>query len=153
MKRKRIHHVGVVLPTLDAVNNVMTMFGLEKDYGGYVESYQADLIFTKYGEHESPIEFIIPHEGSILKKFNDGKGGIAHIAFEVEDVEAVRREFEAKGLQMLEQKAVRGTDDIIVNFLRPKFSEHVLFEFVQTVAPINRNAGEKGSPEHAVAGN
>lgn len=140
MQRKRIHHVGVVLPTLEAVNQVMTMFGLEKDYGGYVESYQADLIFTKYGEHESPIEFIIPHEGSVLKKFNDGKGGIAHIAFEVEDVEAVRREFEAKGMQMLEQKAVKGTDDIIVNFLRPRYSEHILFEFVQTVAPINRNA-------------
>jgi methylmalonyl-CoA/ethylmalonyl-CoA epimerase len=140
MQRKRIHHVGVVLPTLEAVNHVMTMFGLEKDYGGYVESYQADLIFTKYGEHESPIEFIIPHEGSVLAKFNDGKGGIAHIAFEVEDVEAVRREFEGKGLQMLEKKAVKGTDDIIVNFLRPKFSERVLFEFVQTVAPINRKA-------------
>jgi methylmalonyl-CoA/ethylmalonyl-CoA epimerase len=138
MKRKRIHHVGVVLPTLEAVDHLMTLFGLEKDYQGYVESYQADLVFTKHGENESPIEFIVPHEGSVLKNFNDGKGGIAHIAFEVEDVEAVRREFEAKGLGMLEQQAVKGTDDIVVNFLRPRFSEHILFEFVQTVAPINR---------------
>jgi lactoylglutathione lyase/methylmalonyl-CoA/ethylmalonyl-CoA epimerase len=140
MKRKRIHHVGVVLPTLEAVNQIMTVFGLEKDYQGYVESYQADLIFTKYGEHESPIEFIIPHEGSVLKEFNGGKGGIAHIAFEVDDVEAVRREFEAKGLHMLEQKAVKGTDDLIINFMRPRYSEHILFEFVQTVAPIKRGA-------------
>ena len=140
MKRKRIHHVGVVLPTLEAVNQIMTMFGLEKDYQGYVESYQADLIFTKYGEHESPIEFIIPHEGSVLKEFNGGKGGIAHIAFEVDDVEAVRREFEAKGLHMLEQRAVKGTDDLIINFMRPRYSEHILFEFVQTVAPIKRGA-------------
>jgi methylmalonyl-CoA/ethylmalonyl-CoA epimerase len=135
VKRTRIHHVGVVLPTLHAVNHLMTMFGLEKDYQGFVEAYQADLIFTKYGDHESPIEFIVPHEGSVLKKFNDGKGGIAHIAFEVDDVEAVRREFEAKGLHMLEQKAVKGTDDLIINFLRPRYSEHVLFEFVQTVPP------------------
>lgn len=140
MQRKRIHHVGVVLPSLEAVEDVMSLFGLEKDYGGYVESYQADLIFTKYGEHESPIEFIVPHEGSVLKKFNDGKGGIAHIAWEVEDVEEVRREFEAKGLGMLEQKAVKGTDDIVVNFMRPRCSEHILFEFVQRVAPIRRDA-------------
>jgi methylmalonyl-CoA/ethylmalonyl-CoA epimerase len=140
MQRKRIHHVGVVLPTLEAVKDVMTLFGLEKDYGGYVESYQADLIFTKYGEHESPIEFIIPHEGSVLKDFNGGKGGIAHIAFEVDDIEAVRREFEAKGRHMLEQKAVKGTDDIVVNFMRPRYSDHILFEFVQTVAPIKRGA-------------
>lgn len=142
MQRKRIHHVGVVLPTLEAVSHIMTMFGLEEDYRGFVEAYQADLIFTKYGDHESPIEFIIPHEGSVLKKFNDGKGGIAHIAFEVEDVEEVRREFEAKGLQMLEQKAVKGTDDLIINFMRPRYSEHILFEFVQTVGPINRSDEE-----------
>jgi methylmalonyl-CoA/ethylmalonyl-CoA epimerase len=140
MQRKRIHHVGVVLPTLEAVEDIMSLFGLEKDYSGYVESYQADLIFTKYGEHESPIEFIVPHEGSHLKEFNNGKGGIAHIAFEVDDVEAVRREFEAKGRHMLEQKAVKGTDDIVVNFMRPKYSDHILFEFVQTVAPIKRGA-------------
>jgi methylmalonyl-CoA/ethylmalonyl-CoA epimerase len=140
MQRKRIHHVGIVVPTMEAVNHLMTMFGFEKDYQGYVESYQADLVFTKYGEHESPIEFIVPHEGSVLAKFNEGKGGIAHIAFEVDDVEAVSREFEAKGLQMLEKHAVKGTDDIIVNFMRPKFSEHILFEFVQTVAPIHRAA-------------
>jgi lactoylglutathione lyase/methylmalonyl-CoA/ethylmalonyl-CoA epimerase len=123
---------------MEAVEHLMQLFGLEKDYSGFVESYQADLIFTKYGEDESPIEFIIPHEGSVLKNFNNGKGGIAHVAFEVADVEAVRRDFEAKGMQMLEKKAVKGTDDIIVNFLRPKFSEHVLFEFVQSVAPIKR---------------
>jgi lactoylglutathione lyase/methylmalonyl-CoA/ethylmalonyl-CoA epimerase len=139
MTRKRLHHVGIVLPTMDAVDHVMTMFGFEKDYQGFVEAYQADLIFTKYGEHESPIEFIVPHEGSVLKEFNGGKGGIAHIALEVDDVEAVRREFEAKGLHLLEQKAVKGTDDIIINFLRPRYSEHILVEFIQTVAPIRRN--------------
>ena len=140
MTRKRLHHVGIVLPTMDAVDHVMTMFGFEKDYQGFVEAYQADLIFTKYGEHESPIEFIVPHEGSVLKEFNGGKGGIAHIALEVDDVEAVRREFEAKGLHLLEQKAVKGTDDIIINFLRPRYSEHILVEFIQTVAPIKRDS-------------
>jgi len=130
MTRKRLHHVGIVLPSMDAVEHVMTMFGFEKDYQGFVEAYQADLIFTKYGEHESPIEFIVPYEGSVLKEFNGGKGGIAHIGLE-DDVESVRREFEAKGLEMLEQKAVKGTDDIIVNFLRPKYSEHILVEFIQ----------------------
>jgi methylmalonyl-CoA/ethylmalonyl-CoA epimerase len=140
MQRKRLHHVGIVLPTCEAVTHLMDLFGLEEDYRGYVEAYEAVLIFTKHGEQESAIEFIVPDKESVLAKFNDGKGGIAHIAFEVADVEAVRREFEAKGLQMLEQKAVKGTDDIVVNFLRPKFSERILVELVQTVAPIKRAA-------------
>ena len=138
MKPMRIHHIGVVLPTMEKVKNVMDLLGLEVDYTGYVKSYSADLVFTKYGEHDSPIEFIIPREG-VLTEFNNGKGGIAHIAFEVDDVEAVRAEFAAKGMEMLEEKAVEGTSDLMVNFLRPKYSEGLLFEFVQTVGPIDRN--------------
>ena len=97
MKPLRMHHVGVVLPTVEQAERLIKLFGLEVDYRGYVKSYHADLIFTKYGPRESPIEFIIPHEG-VLTRFNGGKGGIAHIAFEVEDVEAASRELEAQGL-------------------------------------------------------
>ncbi|EJF40695.1 MULTISPECIES: VOC family protein [Eubacteriales] len=136
----RMHHVGVVLPTVEQAEHLIDLLGLEVDYRGYVKSYHADLIFTKYGPMmESPIEFIIPHEG-VLTKFNNGKGGIAHIAFEVEDVEAASQELRGKGLEMLEPEAVEGTSDIIVNFLRPRYSEGILIELVQTVAPIDRGA-------------
>ncbi|AYF54627.1 VOC family protein [Clostridium botulinum C] len=137
MKPMRLHHVGIILPTLEAAHRFLEKFGLEVDYQGFVEAYHADLIFTKYNENESPLELIIPKEG-VLTEFNDGKGGIAHIAFEVEDVEAVRKEYESKGMKMLEGKAVPGTSDIIVNFLRPKYGEGILVEFVETVAPIQR---------------
>lgn len=140
MKPMRMHHVGIVLPTVEQAEHLIDLLGLEVDYRGYVKSYHADLIFTKYGPMmESPIEFIIPHEG-VLTKFNNGKGGIAHIAFEVEDVEAASQELRDKGLEMLEPEAVEGTSDIIVNFLRPRYSEGILIELVQTVAPIDRGA-------------
>ncbi|WP_312419841.1 VOC family protein [Anaerospora hongkongensis] len=137
MKPMRLHHVGIVLPTVEQAHSLMENIGLEVDYTGFVEAYHADLIFTKYNDQESPLEFIIPKEG-VLTKFNGGKGGIAHLAFEVEDVAAVSKELEAKGLGMLEQHPVQGTSDIIVNFVRPKFTEGILIEFVQTVAPIKR---------------
>lgn len=136
MKPMRLHHVGIVLPTLEKAHQFMQNNGLEIDYAGYVDAYQADLIFTKFGDYASPIEMIIPHSG-VLTKFNGGRGGIAHIAFEVDDVEGVRKEMEAKcpGC-MLEQKAVQGTDDIIVNFRRPSTNQGILVEYVQTTAPI-----------------
>ena len=62
MKPLRMHHVGVVLPTVEQAEHLIELFGLEVDYRGYVKSYHADLIFTKYWPRESPIEFIIPHE-------------------------------------------------------------------------------------------
>ena len=141
MKPLRMHHVGVVLPAIEQAERLIKLFGLKVDYRGYVKSYHADLIFTQYGPNESPIEFIIPHEG-VLTKFNNGKGGIAHIAFEVEDVVAASRELEEQGLEMLEPAPVEGTSDIIVNFLRPRYSEGILFELVQTVGPIDRSGGD-----------
>lgn len=138
MKPMRLHHIGIIIPTLEAAETFLTQFGLQKDYSGYVKAYQAHLIFTKHNENESPLELIVPTAG-VLTSFNNGKGGIHHIAFEVDDVEAVRKEYEEKGMQMLEEKAVEGTSDIIVNFLRPRFSNGILVEFVQTVAPIDRS--------------
>ena len=138
MKPMRMHHVGIVLNTREAADNFLETFGLEVDYEGFVEAYKAELIFTKYTENESPVELIIPTEDSVLKNFNDGKGGIAHIAYEVDDIEAVRQDFESKGMEMLEGSAVPGTSDIIVNFLKPKYGQGILVEYVETVAPIQR---------------
>ena len=136
----RLHHVGIVLPSMEKAHEFLKTNGLEVDYAGFVNAYHAHLVFTKKGENDSsPIEMIMPTEG-VLTKFNDGKGGIAHIAFEVEDVEAVRQhmEKECPGC-MLEKKAVQGTDDIIVNFRRPSTNQGILVEYVQTNAPINRS--------------
>lgn len=55
MKPMRMHHVGIVLPEKSYAQDLIDMFGLEVDYTGFVNAYSADLIFTKYGEKESPI--------------------------------------------------------------------------------------------------
>lgn len=127
----KLHHVGIVV-SLEKAKNFMEKFGLEPEFSEYVESYQADCIFTKRREDESYVELVIPRAG-VLTEYNNGKGGIHHIAFEVDDVEQVRQAYEEKGLQMLEKAAVPGAGGIIVNFLRPRFGEGILVEFVQKV--------------------
>jgi lactoylglutathione lyase/methylmalonyl-CoA/ethylmalonyl-CoA epimerase len=130
------------MPTEEDARDIMKMFGLEEDHVGYVDCYQTDVIFTKAGAHESPIEFIIPKGTSVLKDFNGGKGGIAHICFEVDDAEGVSRELESKGCKMLESPCRQagiarrdGSDahELKINFLRPKYAHGLLFEFVQRV--------------------
>ena len=88
--RMRMHHVGIVLPTIEAAKDVMDIIGAEVDYTGYVKAYTADLIFTKHGAYESPIEFIIPR-GGVLAEYNKGRGGIAHICIEVNDIKGRNR--------------------------------------------------------------
>lgn len=132
MKPMRLHHVGIIMPTMEKAEQFLEQFGLETDYVEYVDAYSAHCLFTKYSENESPVELIIP-TGGVLTEFRGGKGGLHHIAFEVEDVEAVKTEYEEKGLEMLEEIPVTGAGGIIVNFLRPRCGFGVLVEFVQQV--------------------
>lgn len=130
MKPIRLHHVGIIMTSLERAAQFMDQFGLEEDYREYVDAYQAWCIFTKYSADESPVEFVVPTAGK-LTEFNKGKGGLHHIAFEVEDVNKAREEFTQKGMEMLEETPAKGAGGIIVNFLRPRYGLGVLVEFVE----------------------
>lgn len=130
MKPVRLHHVGIIMTTMERAQQFMEQFGLEEDYREYVDAYQAWCIFTKYSAEESPVELVVPTAGK-LTEFNKGKGGLHHIAFEVEDVRAARDEYTEKGMEMLEEVPAKGAGGIIVNFLRPRYGLGVLVEFVE----------------------
>lgn len=134
----RVHHWGIVLPTVEKAEAFIKQFGLVEDYRGYVEAYDANLIFTTHGDGHDAIEFIIPLSG-VLTEFNKGKGGIAHIAYLVDDIEATSAELRAQGFEMLESKATKGTDEIIVNFIRPKYTQGILVELIEQIGEINYN--------------
>ena len=134
----RVHHWGIVLPTVEKAEAFIKQFGLVEDYRGYVEAYDSNLIFTTHGEGHDAIEFIIPLSG-VLTEFNKGKGGIAHIAYLVDDIEATSEELRAQGFEMLESKATKGTDEIIVNFIRPKYTQGILVELIEQISEVNYN--------------
>jgi len=127
---KRIHHVGIVMPTIERAEAFMRQFGHEEDYREFVPVYQADCIFLKYSEYDSPIELVEPHGGP-LADFNNGKGGVHHIAYEVDDVDRIQKDYEEKGVKLLESKGVKGAGNIRVNFLRPRDAGGILVEFVE----------------------
>lgn len=128
---KKLHHVGIVMNEAARAEQFMRIFGLKEEYREYVPNYQAMCIFTQM--EGTKLELIIP-SGGVLRDYNNGKGGIHHIAFSVDDVEATRRDFEAQGLKMLEPDAVKGAGPILVNFLRPRSGAGILAEFVETIS-------------------
>ena len=135
----RVHHWGIVLPNKEKADAFMDLFGLQEDYRGHVVPYDSDLIFTKRGDGCDAIEFILPLSG-VLTQFNKGKGGIAHVAFLVDDIRATSQELLDMGMEMLEKEPVEGTEDIIVNFIRPKYTQGILVELIEQIAPINYEA-------------
>jgi catechol 2,3-dioxygenase-like lactoylglutathione lyase family enzyme len=124
-----LHHVGIVQPSEEDAAALMTLLGLEEDYRGYVEQWQALCIFTRRAAG-SPIEFVVP-SGGPLAKFNKGAGGLHHIALEVPDLDAVARELEAQDMRFLEPEHVKGAGNFLCNFLSPLYTRGLTVEYVQ----------------------
>ena len=131
MKHNKLHHVGIIFSSLEKAQTFIDNLGVEEEYRGYVDVYQAWCIFLE-PNGGSKIELIVPTGGK-LSEYNNGKGGIHHIAYDVEDVEAVREMYAQKGIELLEKKAVKGAGNIMVNFMRPKDAGGILVEFVETI--------------------
>jgi len=126
-----MHHVGIIFMSLEQAQAFADAFGLQEEYRDYVDAYQAWCIFMQ-PNGGSMVELVVPTGGK-LAEYNGGKGGIHHIAYDVADIEKVRLDFVEKGIKLLEDQAVRGAGNIIVNFMRPKDGKGILVEFVETV--------------------
>ena len=133
---KRIHHIGIILPSEEAVQAFMEQYGLTAAGAGETP-YLARCIFTQAKGEESPIEFLIPRGGP-LQAFNNGKGGIHHICYEVENIEQAQEELQARGCKMLEEKAIMAEDGSKVNFVRPGSSFGILVELMQPSATLKQ---------------
>jgi len=128
-ERLRLHHVGIICPDRAAAEELMKLLGLvASGEEEYVESYQADCIFTE--GPGSQIELIVPRGGK-LSKFNKGAGGLHHIALEVGDLVATSRRLRAAGIELLEREPV-DAGRLLINFVPPIHTKGVIVEFVQT---------------------
>jgi len=125
-----LHHIGIVQPSEEDAIQLMTLLGLEEDFRGYVAAWGALCIFTRRG-NGSPIELIVPDEGSNLAKFNRGAGGLHHVALTVPSLDGLARRLAAEGMSLLESAHVRGAGPFLCNFLSPSYTRGLIIEFVE----------------------
>lgn len=130
LARLPMHHVGIIQPTLADAQRFMALLGLEEDYRGHVPAFGALCIFCR-GHGASPIELVVPDEGSTLARFNKGAGGLHHVALTTPDLAALTAELAAEGMQLLEPTPVQGAGPFLCNFLSPLYTRGVIIEFVQ----------------------
>jgi catechol 2,3-dioxygenase-like lactoylglutathione lyase family enzyme len=126
-----LHHVGVIQPSEADALAMMALMGLEEDFRGFVPRWSALCIFAK-ANGASPIEFVVP-DGGPLADFNDGFGGLHHLALEVPDLDRLARRLEAEGMKLLEREHVKGAGDFLCNFLSPVYARGLTIEFVQLI--------------------
>lgn len=127
----KIHHVGYVVPDLDAAIALH-----ERQYGvGVVvrevlpdQGVEAAALEVGTGQ----IELIQPvdPDGSVARYLERRGAGLHHTAFEVEDLDATLQELEASGVTLIDRTPRRGLGGHRIAFLHPKSTGGALTELV-----------------------
>lgn len=138
MKIKRIEHVGVVVKDLEASRHLWEdCLGIALT--GTEVSERNRLKLSLYPIGESMVELItgLTPDSKFGKLVAEGKVGLNHICFEVEDIDDALAELKAKGVPLLDQEARIGHAGCRIAFLDPAGTENCLIE----LAEMPREAG------------
>jgi methylmalonyl-CoA epimerase len=133
MKIKRIEHVGVVVKDTAASRRLWEdCFGIP--LGGTEENQIRKLALYPIGE--SMIELIAgtKPDGKHARMVAEGKGGLNHICFEVEDIDEALAELKAKGIPLLDETPRIGHAGCRIAFIDPQATENCLIELAELPA-------------------
>ncbi len=128
--RYRLHHVGVVFPSLEDAERHMETFGLIEDYRGFVEPWHSWCIFTQPEAGGTAIELVVATEGP-LTRFNKGVGGVHHFAYAINDFAVAEAWCAANDLALLEPAPIKGAGNFLCNFIHPVATRGIQIELVQ----------------------
>ena len=130
MKIKRIEHVGVV------VKDVAKSRALwEGCFGIKLGEEEANAVrkLALYPVGESMVELIagVAPDGKHAKMVAEGKGGINHLCFEVENIDEALAELKSKGISLLDEVPRIGHAGCRIAFLDPAGTDNCLIELAE----------------------
>ncbi len=130
---KRVHHVGVVVPNLEAALGFWRdSLGLKLTKRATIQDQgvKAALLWTGNSEIEL-LEPLSPDNG-VGKFLARRGGGLHHVCFETDDVAGELKAARDKNIPLIDQKPRRGLAGMIC-FLHPKATRGVLVEYAQPI--------------------
>ena len=134
MALRRIDHVGIAVPDLDAaIAFYRDTFGLRAVHEEVNEEQGVREAMLVVGDGETRIQLLAPLSAdSAIASFLERNGpGIQQLAYTVDDITAVSATLRARGLRLLYDEPKRGTAGSRVNFVHPKDAGGVLVELVE----------------------
>ena len=131
MTAYKIDHLGVAVASIDEALAVYRALGLAETKREEVPSQKVVAAFLPVGE--SRIELLEPtSEDSPVAKFLAKRGGgVHHICFAVEDIDATLRDLTNRGFRLIHSSPVPGARGKRVAFLHPEAANGVLIELSQ----------------------
>ncbi len=129
---KELHHIGIAVRSIDeAISRYVDELGLRLESMEEVSAEQVKVAVLRAGE--TRIELLEPTEpDSPVARFLDRRGpGIHHLAFRVEDTDAVVKVLTEGGVPLIEPAPRPGAHGTTVAFVHPKHLGGVLVELVE----------------------
>jgi methylmalonyl-CoA/ethylmalonyl-CoA epimerase len=128
---KKIHHVGIVVADLEkAMSFWRDLLGLALVKTALVQDQGVKAALLKAGESEIELLEPVVADNGVGRFLARRGGGLHHVCFETEDVEAELSRARAKGIQLIDQQPRPGLAGMIC-FLHPKATRGVLVEYAQ----------------------
>jgi len=127
-----LDHIAIAVPDLDkAIERFAEDFGLELKGREDVPSAKTSAAFLPI--KNSNIELVHPlnGEGPVQKYLDKKGGGIHHLCFRSDDIEADVARLTKKGYQFLSDAPTLGAHNSMVIFIHPKSADGVLIELNQ----------------------
>ena len=134
MNISHIEHIGIAVKSLEeSIPYYENILGLKCYNIEEVADQKVKTAFFKVGEVK--IELLEPTcPESTIAKFiekNGGRGGVHHVAFNVENVAEALAECEAAGIQLIDKAPRKGAENLMIAFLHPKSTKGVLTEICE----------------------
>ncbi len=133
MQIKKIHHVAVAVPDLESsISFWRDTFGLSLDHVEDVASQKSKVAAFSVGQ--TKIELVQPtgDDSGVARFIAERGGGMHHICFEVENIDAALNELKAKGVRLINE-----TPQILegrkMAFIHPRASQGVLVELYELI--------------------
>jgi methylmalonyl-CoA/ethylmalonyl-CoA epimerase len=128
----RVDHVGIAVDDLDAAIALYeTKFEMPLVHRETVEAYGVEAVLFDVGE--SHVELISPldADSGVAKFLAESGPGLHHVAYAVDDIDAVLEQIAAAGIERIDEKPRTGIRQSRVAFLHPRSTGGVLTEIVE----------------------
>lgn len=131
MSRRELHHVGVVVPSIEAaLSFYRDTLGLKAGRVVELEEQGVRVVFLEGGSGR--IELLEPTDSaSGVARFlaERGRATLHHVCFAVDDLAGELREMAAGGIELVDRAPRRGAEGDVA-FLHPRAADGVLIELI-----------------------
>jgi methylmalonyl-CoA/ethylmalonyl-CoA epimerase len=127
VKHRRIDHLGIAVPSLDAAVAAYELLGFRVEARHDVPTEKVRAAFLPVGD--SHLELLEPTDpSSAIARFLERRSGLHHVCVIVDDIDAALAEMKARGVPLLDETPRVGAGGCRVAFVHPKGAAGVLLE-------------------------